>query len=274
MKKQISPKQLGDFIDSFMARSLKLRRTIDRHFQGTITDIEAGPNAGTFLVEIERSEGLDDHQYMCAIPGYFPQIGDVVECEWRDTLFGYIKYPLIAKFNPMSGIIAQWITTSANVGVNPSFPGIPQNFTDLELTFAARDTSGGASWAYLFLQFNQDTGANYYDEFQPTTGTTTSVPVEALGQTSGRCGNVIQGGVAASTTSKGVVEIPHYSDTQFAGHKVYIWRSASQWGSLTGQSIFHQGKGDWNGAGVGQPISRIDLLVAPAIGSVFTLRAK
>jgi len=92
--KRMSEEQAGGYIGSLIERNSALKKAVNRHFQGTIVHVDAPDGNWPFTVNIDRTEGPDGMDWICAIPGYVPRIGDEVECEWRDEDTGYIKYPL------------------------------------------------------------------------------------------------------------------------------------------------------------------------------------
>lgn len=104
--------KVGGYVNTLIERNAPLQNVVDRHFQGTIIAASAPDGNWPFLVNVDRTEGPDETDWLCAVPGYVPRVGDVVECEWRDESSGYIKYPLT--FHPLFAQVAQ--TTGQAIG--------------------------------------------------------------------------------------------------------------------------------------------------------------
>lgn len=116
--KPISEAQLADYIAAYLKRSPKIKRLVDRHFQGTITSVTpiTANTDGPFLVNVDRTDSSDNNDYVCAVPMYYPQVGDLVELEWRDENFAYVKYPIqvthqkaptVSIIAPMTSVVVQ-----------------------------------------------------------------------------------------------------------------------------------------------------------------------
>lgn len=86
---------LADWTAAFV--SGKWGKLLDgRFFQGTIAAVAPNPNGFGFLLTIRRTNEatVDPNQYLSINPAYFPAVGDVVECCWRDSNVGLVFGPI------------------------------------------------------------------------------------------------------------------------------------------------------------------------------------
>jgi len=202
------------------------------------------------------------------------QVDGPTELDGGLTVYGPAQLnniDLVALVRKVPQVIQRIVTGSTpgfGVGVSPSFQNIPQNFTDLELTYTARDTSNGVGLVSLLMTMN--TGASYYCARLQSNGAA-SATFEQVNQASGICGLVTQGAAPLSNffRSHGTITIYDYTDA----NQVQAWTYSSQGtiNSISG-SIYQESGGGFTGF-LG-PITRIDLLLAPIAGCTFTLRGK
>ena len=107
----------------------------------------------------------------------------------------------------------QEITTTA-AQVNPAFTSIPAGYRHLAVDFTARDSSGSTTFSNLALQFNGDSSALYDDQIFIITGSTVT-GAEAASATSIRVGTITNGGATANMCSRGHIDIPDYTNTNY-----------------------------------------------------------
>jgi microcystin-dependent protein len=72
----------------------RLGKTTDRrHFLATVAKVSL---TRPYSVQVQRLDEthVDLNSYLCATPGYSPQIGDTVDVLWFDDTLGYIMWPI------------------------------------------------------------------------------------------------------------------------------------------------------------------------------------
>jgi hypothetical protein len=155
-----SERELAEFFDTYLAK--KYRHLVTERFFGAT--IAAVNSSLPWTVEIVRAgeTASDGSTGVVLATSYFPQVGDAVECVWRDDNVWSVLGPLGLPPLGLTKIAEVLVTaTVAAIDIN----NLPQNFRDLQLNLSARTDDatgfGGIYETTAFLQFNGDTGSNY-----------------------------------------------------------------------------------------------------------------
>lgn len=83
----LTEKQMADYIESFIER--KYGRLLgNRFFQGTVASVTTGVPFQITLIRTGESK-VDGNVYPVLSSAYIPQLGDRVECMWRDNNTAY-----------------------------------------------------------------------------------------------------------------------------------------------------------------------------------------
>ena len=212
MKQGFDEKGLADFIDTYLAR--KYDRLLNRFFVGTVT-IVTQVGSG-FQVQVKRTgeTAADGNTYMVA-PGYFPQVGDKVECEWRDNASGYVLWPLaIVGGYPNTSAVKLFETVIAAGVQLPSvtWTGIPGSYRNLRLETVGR-SDAAVSATDLGLQFNGDTGFNYDWGGLDAGAGIAPTQFSSIGSSYLRLGTVPGANSGAGLFNISSVSVPAYADT-------------------------------------------------------------
>lgn len=273
--RKVDPKRLGDFVQSFLNQGDYRRLIRGRYFRATVASVRALSSGSYTLTVIRNGESSPDGDYYQSnVPGYVPRIGDDVELVWRDESNAVVAYPVSRRGGggPGPGIADQIAYTAANAGTSPSFQTIPQNGTDLEITFAVRDTSSGTGLGFLTFTLNQVSSASYY--YASSTATSGSISIAsgdaAQGATSGLGGLVVNGAAQAGAFACGTITIYNYTSSTFTS--TWDFRCYALFAQAATDQWFISGGG--SNINAFQPITRIDFSTSPAAGSLFTLRVK
>src|SRR5579884_1960416 len=120
------------------------RSVSERYFQGFIVGI-GSPG----IVRIQRlgDPSTAITEVICVVPGYVPQIGDRVECVWRDDHFAYVAFPLVPSAVAVPILIWNpWGPWPASTQFSLSRPGVIM----VEYSATAYTTASGntLSWPY------------------------------------------------------------------------------------------------------------------------------
>jgi hypothetical protein len=159
--------------------------------------------------------------------------------------------------------IAEIITTSGQA--NPKFTSIPSGFRHLEVVWTARDNSAGTTFASLLMRFNNDSGANYYQEYN-IEGGSANTPTESLGATSGFIGHAVQGGATdGNAVGRGWLYIPNYAD---GFKKVAVFNSGMRYGTGGNTGKGTVGEFGWDSTAA---INEIDFILTFVANCVLTL---
>lgn len=268
----LTEQDLAAYLDTYFAKS----QLQNPFFRAVIISVKPYSRGG-YICRLIRSGDVvsDQGDYLCVIPGYLPQVGDDVECMYRDKGTAWILWPVT---RTSTGAIIQQVRTKQGDAL-VTFSNIPQNFTDLEITYyGARDTSAASALLFYLIRFNGDAvAAHYYNEEINIQGATSGVS-EILGAVDlgARAGITVNGNLAAPLNAAGRIEIFGYADPSPIVKSV-LWEVSARYGTATNQTTKYEGASTWLSAAAPYSISRIDLLIASfawAAGGVFTLRGK
>lgn len=159
-------------------------------------------------------------------------------------------------------------TVLAATATSVSFTSIPATFSALQVVAQGRTDRVLARDAIL-VRFNNDSGANYYDEQSLFLDTAVSGSGSAAA-TSGNAGRFCAASAPASVAGLIVVTVPAYTGTTF--HKTWVAQSFDSQSNATGGQENVAIGGRWASTAA---ITRLDLLpsVGPNFlaGSTFTL---
>lgn len=141
--------------------------------------------------------------------------------------------------------------TLGGTAASVTFSGIPSNLRRLSLRWTARSNDASTN-VLLQLRVNNDSGANYYDQFVAWTGSGAAGPNLETGATQWRIGRQTAGGATANMFGSGMVEIVGWDSP----HTNYL--GATWWSqAMSGGQIREDGGGSYAGAG---PYTRLDVI--------------
>lgn len=255
----INEKDLNAYLETWVARRFP-RFLGNRFFQGTLVTVTPAA-AGTYLCTLSRTNEstADGMTYLCSTPAYFPTVGDVVECVWLGPDGdGLILWPLnrgtTEKLDDQSsGALAASLTLT-----------VPGPCTVLEVFITGR---GDATAQGVVVQFNGDTGGNYYYQFLHDANATITALAPAVAQTSGRCGAVVPSTAAAGAHGESRLVI--FNADSKTMRKSWQWFGGRWDTDLAAGSDQEQGQGQWNNT-----VDRISSIkVFPAAGNFVNARA-
>lgn len=155
----------------------------------------------------------------------------------------------------------------ASIDTNTLLSGaLPTGYTHLKIIMQGLGTTADTA-VPVKLRFNNDSGANYYDQRLIGAGATASAD-EALAATAGRIGN-IPGSTATAALSSIEVVIPNYRGTVFRK----AWSSASMHASNTSTGTLQSAQlgGFWNSTAA---ITRVAVIPNSGnfdVGTIFSL---
>jgi hypothetical protein len=266
--RQISEAELAAWHEEIHRRK-DSRLIANRYFQGHVTAVTGG---GPFEVAVQRigETVADGNTYHCAVPGYIPQLGDLVELVWRDDAVAHVDHPInmlgsLSTVPTSSVIDSQIIATLSGSLTSLTIPKqgvLPKGFNSLTIRWQVRTTSGNTVDT-LYMQFNGDTSANYNWEYMGALGTAYFTPGVGGGDTKMWVGDPAGGGSAAGAVGAGKIDILNYGGTVF--RKQYVALCIRDDNSGFGQA---PAVGDWLTAGT--PITSITLFLSAgnyAVGS-------
>jgi len=184
---------------------------------------------------------------------------------WYETDTDNIYIYTTAWKGPFKGgsekLISEVVTSSSATSI--SFTSIPAVFRDLRLVVRGRSALSALT-AFVILQFNSDTGANYDSEeiYVITPTSSNNQNTERLAQTA--IDRAFIPGATATANAAGTVEynIFDYRGTTF--HKNLIYNYNAKWNTTTGTIVRGSGMGFYRAT---TAISRIDLTLQS--GSAF-----
>jgi hypothetical protein len=134
-----------------------------------------------------------------------------------------------------------------------SFTGIPSNLRELTLKWTARSTDAATN-VLVQLRVNNDSGANYFDEFLFYTATTAPVSNFENGTGAWRIGRATGAGAPANVFGVGTLELVGW-DSPHANHLGAVWRSFA--GATAAAPMIEDGAGTFATAG---PYNRLDII--------------
>lgn len=117
--------------------------------------------------------------------------------------------------------------TLAAIAASVTFT-VPSGYRDLLISYQARSDVAAAD-SLLVIQFNGDTGANYYSQRLHIVGTTLAGQ-EGIGTASPNIGTIAGGSAPAGMAGTGLIEIPNYAgsfDNQALGRTITMDSTAS-----------------------------------------------
>jgi hypothetical protein len=158
-----SERELAEFFDTYLAK--KYRHLVTERFFGAT--IAAVNSSLPWTVEIVRAgeTASDGSTGVVLATSYLPQVGDAVECVWRDdnvwSVLGPLGLPPLG-LTKIAEVVVQG-TAAAAIDIN----NLPQNFKDLMVTVSARTDSAsvGTYNDNALIQFNGDTTAADYASY-------------------------------------------------------------------------------------------------------------
>jgi hypothetical protein len=172
-----------------------------------------------------------------------------------------------AEFKKGVGMVADSTLGAAAASID--FTGLPTTYAHLMVFLHARGDTA-ATWMLASLRFNNDSGANYYQ--QRINGTAAAVSAsESLAQTALPVGDIPAGSAPAGIGGSCVVFIPGYSTGSFSKGVSSV--NAAPAGTATGTLATEVRSGFWNS---GANINRITLTASAgnfAIGTRATVYA-
>lgn len=152
-------------------------------FQGTILSVNGSTSPYSVTLQRLGEPGGDGGEYVVAPnPGYVPQVGDNVECVWRDSYSAYVMWPLGSPSSPApspgASQLAPWQVPAMQLlqrtpfanATSLCFPGgalaapigtLPQYFSDFQIVLRCVGNGGAGTFSDVSLILNQDTGNNY-----------------------------------------------------------------------------------------------------------------
>jgi hypothetical protein len=241
------------------------RLIANRYFQGYVTGVAGG---GPFQVSVQRigETASDGNTYSCAVPGYVPQPGDLVELAWRDDATAHVDHPITTTLTSPPSSAA--VDDQSPVGVSsitiPQRGQLPIGYGAIRIRWQGRTTSANGV-DNLQMRFNGDTGNNYNYQYlfglgvattQASSGTVSATVV----------GNLAGGTSSAGLVDSGVVDVLNYTNQSF--RKQFVALNFRSDGNSYGMGIFG---GEW---GVTTDVIRYVTLFASAgnfaTGSRFT----
>jgi hypothetical protein len=244
--RRMSEGELAAYLDE-RDRRQNSRLLADRYFQGTVTAVSG---AGPYTVQIQRvgETQPDGNTYVCAVPGYIPLLGDVVELAWRDAHTAHVDHPLGTAFqNTGSGKFAtaiyqggSWIA-GGPYSTTSLTQLVPAPYKAIEVIWQANGTLD----SNLFIRINQDSGANYYGNRWVMSGN-----VGSGFQDSGATSNSVGLLPASGTFGSGRILIHSRSDSHGIG-----WEAASQANFYAGTTGSLTAGGTYAGSGALQYIT-------------------
>jgi hypothetical protein len=158
---QINEAGLSSYVQLLLQRLFK-RRLIEPFVRGTVI-AASGSYPLQRQVQIQRvgePQG-DGGSYALCIPGYYAQVGDVVDIEWRDEVAGYVAYPLSPGAAITSEVIWKRLTFTSGAPTNLiTIDAIPGDFQTLRMEYELKGDAGAAA-QFGNLTFNSDYAAHY-----------------------------------------------------------------------------------------------------------------
>lgn len=216
-------------------------------FQAKVLSVN-GANA-PYTVTLQRlgEPGPDGGEYVVApsYPDPGPQVGDNVECCWRDQFSAYVMWPLGSPANtapsPGASSLAPWQVpnmqlierrqfTNASSITFPRSGYLPTQFSDYRIVIRSYAASGPGGSTDVPLTFNGDTSLAY-SYGQTYAGSTVA------GSGSGQAGPspILQLGGSGAIMSHGIIDIPFATETQptgVPGRSAFGWSYHIEgWGS-------------------------------------------
>ena len=268
-------KDVAAYVDRYMRQNYG--RLLDaQYFVGTV--VEVGGALGACIVQVQRNgESVPDGAtYACSIPGYYPQVGDSVECCWRDNKTAYVLWPRtkasglylledIVVGTTGSLTNSYLASPAASIAFPKNFNAIPQGLPNLLCVWEARGDTAAQN-TDLLCQVNGDTGGTYEWEQQLITGGAASAPAEGVGgQTSMRVGGLSASTAPAGYYSGGRIEVPNYGGT--TAIKKFVCQGGLKLGTAPGQQYIVIHAGFWRPSTAAAITS---LLLRAAAGNIIT----
>jgi hypothetical protein len=119
-------------------------------FRATLTNVNRFSNAAgrvTFGC-MAKLPGVGNVVLGCSTPGYYPQVGDDCECVWRDSVTGWVMWPVGGQLPMRVELqrIAAWNTAAA------AFSGIPFD-TQVDGPMSIGQNTGVVATAGVLIPF-------------------------------------------------------------------------------------------------------------------------
>lgn len=205
----------------------KYPHLVNPWFQGTVLGVNGSFAPYTVTLQRLGEPGPDGGEYVVN-PGssWVPNVGDNVECCWRDQHTAYVMWPLGSPKptapSPGNSTLGQWQVPAMQLlqkttlsGQNSvSFPGgagvapngiLPQYFSDFRIVMNAAGPGGTPTFTDVNITFNGDSATNYASAQVYASGSNAIGAFGSMG--SGGPGNILQMPGTNLNLSSGIIEI-------------------------------------------------------------------
>lgn len=236
---------------------------LNRFFQGYVTAVIGSRPYQVLLQRISETTA-DGASYMSPNPGYFPRVGDLVECVWRDDKIAYVLWPLNSSALTASRVLLAPPVLVGAAAVSVTFANLPS--TARNLILSGRVFGTDAAGAFINWQANLDGGNRYSSQrVYGVGGPTGSAQLTRDATTSCYIGSASASGYATGATFTCTIPGANLS----GNHVFHSVSSRFEFGATVAELW-----ANWWNPSVAQAITRIDIFLSAGnfnTGTVFEL---
>ncbi|MCL2393044.1 MAG: hypothetical protein FWC87_00025 [Acidimicrobiaceae bacterium] len=170
---QVDEGQLDGYLTTWLEN--KYPHLLNSWFQAKIVTVTSTSQPFTVTLQKLGEPSSDGAEYVVAPSGYFPQVGDAVECCWRDRNTAYVMWPLGQSAAVPAMVMLQNTQLNGTTRIRIPPQGVlPQSFNDFRIVIRAVGPGTG-TFSDVSIMFNDDNGSRYAQGWMyATSGNSTS----------------------------------------------------------------------------------------------------